>query len=146
MADRVPPTVRLLVPCEEAQQDQDTDQLLILNPLALVGLPPDLTFPIEVEELSVYAQVTHGIGVFPLSVEVRQVYDGNEEDRVVHQSEPLTLTFPTAARLEIYHLVFQLKNVPFDEPGIYEFRLLSDAEEFESPVATLRVLDQRAPL
>ena len=146
MADRVPPTIRLLLLCLDARYDEETGETILTNPIGVAGLPPGSAFPYTADHLSLYAQVSDGIGVIPLSVELRQVYDGDEEDRVVFQSDPYPLTCPLAPRLEIQDIFFPLGEVEFVAPGIYEFRLQSDVEGFESPVAMLRVLDREAGL
>lgn len=146
MADRVPPTVRLLFPCEKAERHPQTNHTIIYNPLAVAALPVGMTYPIDVEELWVFTQLSEGVGLFHLSVEMRQVYDGNRADRPVGRSEVLALVFPGANQLNVYDVEFRMTNVPFDEPGLYEFRLMSGDDGLQGQTAILRVLDLGAGL
>jgi hypothetical protein len=141
MAGRVPPTVRLLFPCEYAERDPQTNNIIVHNPLAVAALPPGMTYPIDVEELWVFTQLSEGVGLFHLSVEMRQVYDGSRAERLVGRSEVVALDFPGASQLNVYDVEFRMVNVPFDEPGLYELRLMSGNDELQGQTAILRVLD-----
>jgi hypothetical protein len=140
MADRVAPIIRLMFVCDEAMLDPDDDKWTLTNPWAVVGLPPDATFPFDVDELSVYAQFTDGVGVFDLAVEVRRVMP--DESRVaVVRSDPARLTFPGGNQILADEWVFLLTHVPLDEPGLYEFVAVAGDDELQGHTALVRVLD-----
>jgi hypothetical protein len=145
MADRVLPIVPLMFPCEQAQHDPQAGEVIVVNPWATVALPPGASFPFDVDELWVVAQLTDGVGTFRLLVEMRQRHDDGTE-RVVGRSDWTTLTFPGGGQLGVYDAVFRMTEVPFDEPGLYEFRVLADGEDLEGHTPTLRILDLGAPL
>jgi hypothetical protein len=139
MAERVLPTVPLLFPCEEAHHEDE--QVVVLNPWAAVALPDGTSFPIDIEELWVFAQLTDGVGTFRLTVEMRQRLDDGTERRV-GESPWTSLRFPGGGQLGVHDAIFRLTDVPFDEPSLYEFRVLADGEELEGHLPTLRVFDQ----
>lgn len=141
MADRVLPIVRLLVPCQEAHHDADSGEVVILNPWAVMGPPDGTGFPFDADEIWVYAQVTDGVGTFGLAVEVRQVYDDDRPDRAVGRGGAVTLAFPGGSQLAVYDVAFRITAVPFDEPGLYEFRVLAGDEALEGHTVTIRMLD-----
>jgi hypothetical protein len=123
--------------CEEIDHDPEADRITLTNPVPVAGLAA----PGEVPELWVYAQLTAGVGTFRLSVDVRQVYDDDTPPREVGRSEPLHVTFPGGHQLNVYDIPFRLTDVPFDGPGLYEFRILADDEELQGQTAVLRVFD-----
>jgi hypothetical protein len=143
MADRVMPTVPLLIPCQEGHEEDG--QVILLNPWAAVALPEGAGFPFDLDELWVFAQLTDGVGSFHLWIELRQRYDDGTE-RSVGVSEWLALEFPGGTQLGVHDALFRMTNVPFDEPGLYEFRLVADGEELSGHVPTLRILDWKTTL
>ena len=118
--------------------------MIVLNPWAAVTLPEGVSFPIDLEELWVFAQLTDGVGTFQLSIEMRQRLDDGTE-RPVGESSWTTLAFPGGGQLGVHDAIFRMTDVPFDEPGLYEFRVLADGEELDGPVSVLRVFDQGTP-
>jgi hypothetical protein len=141
---RVLPSVPLLFPCEEAHHDPQSGEVLVRNPWATVALPPGSSFPFDVEELWVYARFTDGVGTFRLSVEMRQRYDDGSE-RAGGRSDIMTVTFLGGTQLGVFDRAFRMRMVPFDEPGLYEFRVLADDEELAGHTPTLRVLNLGEP-
>lgn len=140
MADRVAPIVRLLIPCDGATLDPHDHWWVITNPWAVAGLPPGSTFPFDVEELSVYVQVTDGVGTFDLAVDIRRVLP--DETRVpVGRSQPTRITFAPGDQILFQDWAFVLAGVPFDEPGLYEFVIVTDDVELDGHSAVIRMLD-----
>jgi hypothetical protein len=142
---RVLPSVPLLFPCERIEVEEADAQVVVLNPLAAVALPPGASFPFNVDELWVYAQLTDGVGTFQVAVEMRQRLDDGTE-RVVGRTTPVTIPFPGGGQLGVIDAAFCLTDVPIDEPGLYEFRVLADDDELEGHTPTLRMLDLETPL
>ena len=68
-------------------------------------------------------------------------YDDGTSPRAVGRSEVLHLTFPGANQLNVYDFPFRMTNVPFDNPGLYEFRVLADDEALEGHTAVVRLFD-----
>jgi hypothetical protein len=141
MADRVLPIVTLVFPCQQAQLE--SGDVIILNPWASVALPDGVSFPIDLEELWIFAQLTDGVGTFKVSVEMRRRFDDGTV-QAVGDSPLITLSFPGGGQLGVQDAIFRMTNVPFDDPGLYEFILMADGEELDCQVPVLRVFDQRA--
>lgn len=140
MAHVVRPVVRLVLPCESAVHDSTARRITLTNPIAVAAH----TAPFEVPELWVYTQLTAGVGTFRLSVDLRQVYDDGTPPRPVGWSELRHLTFPGANQLDVYDVPFQMRDVPFDQPGLYEFRVLADDAELEGHTAVVRLFNPGA--
>jgi len=66
-----------------------------------------------------------------------QVYD--EKGKRIGQSQLSRREFQGG--LMVVEEVFQMADVPFDKPGIYEFRLLANHAELEGGLIILRVLE-----
>jgi hypothetical protein len=142
LADRVLPIVRLLLPCDSAAQDEFSEKWIITNPWAVVALPEGASFPFDVEEIWLYAQLAEGIGVVSLAVEMRHLHDDGSE-RIVGRSEVVELEFIGGNQLAIVERLFRMTRVPFEEPGIYQFRVVANYAELKGHVAEVRVLDLR---
>jgi hypothetical protein len=137
MPPTVRPIVRLVLPCETISHDPAAGRIVLTNPIAVASH----TAPFDVPELWVYSQLTAGVGTFRLSVDLRQVYDDGTPPRVVGRSDMLHLTFPGANQLNVYDIPFRMADVPFDGPGLYEFRVLADDTDLEGHTAVVRLFD-----
>lgn len=142
LATRVLPIVRLLLPCDSAAQDEFNEKWIIVNPWAAVALPEGATFPFDVDEIWLYAQLAEGIGVAPLAVEMRHLRDDGSE-RSVGRSEVTHVEFVGGNALAIRETIFRMRHVPFEEPGIYQFRVVANYADLNGHIAEVRVLDWR---
>jgi hypothetical protein len=137
MVPAVRPIVRLVLPCDAASHDPAAGRITLTNPIAVASH----TAPFDVPELWVYTPLTAGVGTFRLSVDLRQVYDDGTPPGAVGRSEVRHLTFPGANQLNVYDVPFRMTNVPFDEPGLYEFRVLSDDDQLEGHTSVARLFN-----
>ena len=87
-----------------------------------------------------YAQLTEGVGEFDLAVEMRRVL-AEDKRLTIGRSQPERIEFGGGNRLLVFDTVFHMINVPFDEPGLYEFCVMANYVELQGPTAVLRVLD-----
>ena len=142
LADRVLPIVRLLFACDSVARDELEEKWILKNPWAVVTLPEGASFPFDAEEIWLYAQLAEGIGDFQLAVEVRQVRD-NGTERKVGRSEAGQIEFIGGNQLAVIDTVFQLTQVPFDEPGLYQFHVMANYAQLKGQIAEIRVLDRR---
>lgn len=150
MADRVVPLVRLVLPVRRALIDLADEQWVLRDPLAIAYLPAGKRFPFRKSELWVYVQLTDGLGTWEVAVEMRQRRDDGSY-RFVGIGAMTPLEFEPGPRLATKATAFELRNVPFREEGLYEFRVVAQTsdsatptyEALNGPVAELRVLDPR---
>ena len=146
MADRVPPIVRLVLPCDDASLDLADEKWVLKNPWAAVGVPPGERFPFRLADAWVYAQFGEGVGTFELAIQVRHVRDDGSR-RTVGSGGVTRLTLPGGNALVVYDMVFHLRRLPFRGPGLYEFALIADAgeggawEPLAGATAVVRVFD-----
>jgi len=132
VADVIKPIVRLFFPCDDAILDIEDEKWTLTNPWHTLSMPTGITGGFRQEEIWLYAQLTGGVGTFNLSV---HLYD--ERGKRLGQSRPLPREFEGG--ITVVEEVFHLTNVPFDGPGIYEFRLQANHAELEG-VIHIRVL------
>jgi hypothetical protein len=134
VAEIVKPVVRLFFPCDEATLDLVDEKWTLKNPWHTVAMPPGVTGNFAQEEIWLYAQLTGGLGTFRFSVELR-----DETGRVVGKCKPSDER-ELAGGIQVFEAVFHLTRVPFDKPGLYEFKLLGNYAELEGGTAYLCVL------
>jgi hypothetical protein len=149
MADRVLPSVRLLLPCDTANFDLSDEKWVLKNPWGTVFLPPGAKFPFRVAEMCVYAQFTGGLGTFDLAVELLRLSD-EDSKRLVGTGAATRIEFPGGEPLLTRDLAFPLQRIPLREAGLYEFRAVSvgdaGSEVLAGRTAEIRVIDRRARL
>lgn len=86
------------------------------------GLRPPLgtQYPFFEIGLDVFVQLSGGSGAFELCVEL---YRMDTDPIMVMASPPSEVTF--ADRVAVYSFFRQFRMIPFDRPGLYEFRLFA---------------------
>jgi len=133
VADVVKPVVRLFFPCDEAVLDLADGKWMLKNPWHTVAMPPGVAGDFVQQEIWLYAQLTGGLGTFYLSVHLH-----DEDGTRIVKSQPFARDFPGGliAVEEVFHLI----DIPFDRPGLYEFKLLANHAELEGGTVNLRVL------
>ena len=139
------PTVRLLIPCDEARFDLADERWTVHHPWGpAVMLPPKARFPFRLTDAWVYVQFTDGVGPLDLYVELLQVQEHGSE-RWVGYSDVTRLDLPGGNPWVAFDTAFRLKRMPFRSAGDYKFRVVAEADDGFRPLdghtATVRVLD-----
>ena len=145
MAERVLPSVQLIFPCREAVYDLAHESWTLSNPWRAVIYPPGVRGNFEVPRFWVYALMGDGVGTFDLHVQMRFLPEGRAPE-VIGRSTPTRLDFPGGAQLLLFDTAFDMRNMPFDEPGDYEFAVLANYAPLPGQTAPLRVFDLGKPL
>ena len=149
MAERVLPTVRILLPCDSANYDLADQKWMLKNPWGTLQLPPGANFPFRVKDMWVYTQFVDGLGAFDLAVELLRIADDGSR-KSIGTSAATRIEFPTGERLLARDSAFRLKRVPFRQAGLFEFRAVAategGSEILTGQSAELRVLDRRTRL
>ena len=147
MADSVLPSVRILLPCDDAIFDLADQAWSLKNPLGTLQLPSGATFPYRVENMAVYAQFVGGLGAFDVAVEMLR-WDIDGSKKLIGTSAVTRYEFFHGQQLLTLATAFQLKMVPFRFAGIYEFRAVATtagrSQLLSGQSAELRVLDRRS--
>jgi hypothetical protein len=139
VADVVKPVVRLFFPCDEARLDSTDQKWWLKNPWHTVQMPPGISENFAQEEIWLYAQLTGGVGTFRFSVRLQE-----ETGHVIFKSKPSDERELSGGN-QVFEEVFHLTRVPFDTPGLYEFKLLGNHAELEGGIAELRVFPGEQP-
>ena len=128
---------RHLLVCREVLRDPFAPGAAYSLRGLVVFLQPndDIGYPLAAESLVLFAQVFGDAGQYDFWVDLVFVEDDGSESHV-------TTYGPMAASVRpgqfVEALTFPISNVPFPQPGIYEFRLRRDA--VQEPLATERLL------
>lgn len=104
----------------------------------IVYLQPldDIGFPLVAESLVLFAQLFGDAGRYTLSVDLVFVDEGDDTERTVATFGPTVVIVRPGQFVD--SISMPLWNVPFPQPGVYEFRLRRDA--VAEPLASERLL------
>jgi hypothetical protein len=146
MADHVLPSVRILLPCDDANIDLVDESWTLKRPWGTMRLPAGAQFPFRVSDMWVFAQFADGVGTFDLSVELLRLRDDGS-GKSIGTSAATRIEFPSGEQLLTRDTAFRLKRVPFREQGLFKFRVTAETENgsavLPGQVAEVRVLDRR---
>ena len=122
------PVLNAMLVCDMALREEGTGKV------SLIGIFENInaaSFPSVHPELSVYAKLTDADGEYVLRLELIQL----EKARIIASGET---TITPSDRMGSVELSFNLRNLVFQEPGLYEFRLSANAKHVGAK--TLRVV------
>jgi len=130
---RVPPTVRLIFACDSVAGD-GAGNIVVQNPLTHFQLPAGTTFPFRVGRLSVYLQLTAGLGTFDIAVEVwRRTGDGSRHFVTTSAVLP-GLVFSGPTRMTPVARGVELRRVRLRAAGEYELRAVAVTPDGSTPL------------
>jgi hypothetical protein len=138
------PTVRLFVVCADAVLSGPGGDLTsgwweVINPYHTVWMQPGVGRGFQVPRVTLYFQLTDGVGAFTFGVVGEQLDLANpQRDRVIARSKPLTATFDNP--WDVIEETVDLVGVGFPRPGQYRFRLLEKGQEIEGGTTFPRVM------
>jgi hypothetical protein len=151
MANRVAPKVRLLFACDDAKQLSD-GKWVLTNPWAVLDFPPGVA-RLDEPKMWFYVQLAEGVGEFELSLQMRYFEADGTWSIIGRGKNPTRMDFRGTEQLRVLKRALSLTNVPFEKPGIYEFRLVAincpehgQTTVLEGQTALIRVLDGRDKL
>lgn len=112
------PLAQALVVCDTVIEDKGSGKT------SLIGIFNGIetgAFPVQINEICVYASLANGHGVSEITLRCVRVHDDRETFR----------TFGSIAFRDpntVVELVFRLRGVPFPAPGLYAFELLCEGQ------------------
>jgi len=119
------PVVRHFLVCERLDISPDGRHVSLVNVIyairPVVGVPH--AYPRVHPELWVFAQMSDAHGVFNLSVELVR----SDDEESIFRTPPVRLNFGSDP-LAVRGWSKQMLNIPFHQPGLYEFGLLCDEQ------------------
>ena len=131
---KILPKVRMILLCEKA--DLEKEIWILQNPLSAVVMPPEIKENFRLKTIFLYAQLTGGVGRYNISMQVRAF----ASNYVLGRSHPQPIEFAATDRDLLVERVFQLNELTFPSPELYEFQLLANHLELEDQDTYLSVL------
>ena len=147
MPHQVIPVVSLILPCDEAVHEIAAESWVVVNPWTTTQeLPRGKAFPHRVPEVWIYSQLSGGLGIVDLAIEVLEVREDGTRRQVGISGAVRKLEFDLSNQLVPLVTAFRLKKVPFRSEGTYEFRLVAAQESgqwiaLNGPTAQVRLLE-----
>jgi hypothetical protein len=129
------PTVRYMILCDDVlASDLSPGKPLIIGLVSLIHWPAQSTEPFVLPRLCVHAVLTDGYG----KSQVRVSCFDNERNEEAWTTPEKTLSFEGKNPAGLHGVTFRIAGCKFKHPGVYTVRLLSDAEELDSCIITVR--------
>lgn len=94
------------------------------------------TFPVQINEICVYAALTNGHGLAQMELRCARV---NDDLQTFHTYGHISFRDPNT----VVELVFRLRGVPFPAPGLYAFELLCEGQPLLEKRFNVMQLDTR---
>jgi hypothetical protein len=110
------PMAQALVICDSIIDDIGTRKKSLIGIFSVINAA---VFPVQHPSMTVYASLTNGRGEVPVVLRCVRVEDDHE---VLSLAGAVRFPDPN----QVIDLVFNLKGVPFERPGLYTFELLSN--------------------
>jgi hypothetical protein len=112
------PTVRHLIACRRPNPIDAEYREAILRVVFALRPPAGASYPFRLPELHVFAQVAGGVGTFEFAVELFRM---DTDPVLIAAAPPIEFTF--GDRVAAYSFFRGFRMIPFERPGLYEFRL-----------------------
>jgi hypothetical protein len=130
------PVVRHFIACERIETAAGGSRYTLANVIHAIKPVPEAVYPCIHPQLSLFVQMTDGRG--KLSFRVQLIFlDVLDEEKSTHTSAPVILDLGNDP-LIVHGWPIRLKNVLFERPGLYEFRLLCGAHVIAREAMVLR--------
>jgi hypothetical protein len=115
-----PTVVRLFVPCSEVRCDitVSPNRYTLIDPFFSLR-PPDVGYPFLDPELWLFCQLADATGVQEFVIDLSW-----DVEATVQQLHQFRVNMGTD-RLAVRNFAVRITNLPFLQPGVYEFRLRS---------------------
>jgi hypothetical protein len=120
------PVVRHFIACERVEWSPDGRHYSLRNLISAIRPLPGTTYPRIHPELYLFAVLTDGQGRLPFSVQL-VTWDQQGQEQSIYTSPSVILDLGQDP-LAVHGWPIRLRNLPFDRPGLYEFRLRCDGE------------------
>jgi hypothetical protein len=109
------PTVRYLIVCEDVEIDGNIPpRVTLVGLIHAIRSLDDPPFPLLYREIRVFVQLTECRGPAAARIEIHNINSG----QVVFRAQTRTVPF-AADPLEVSGVVFRLRNLFFQEAGLY---------------------------
>ena len=119
------PVVRHFIACEEVERSADGQHYSLLKLVYTIRPLTGEPYPRIHPQLQLYAMLTDGVGRLPFTVEL--VTWDEIEPRSIYTTRTVIVDMGSDPLL-VHGWPIRLRNLVFERPGLYEFRLICDGE------------------
>lgn len=119
------PVVRHFIACEKVESSLDSRQYSLLNIIQTIQILPGAAFPQIHPELYLFAMMTDGTGEHEFVIELVYWDCGTQKSTWTSRRVKLDLG---PDPLKVHGWPVRLQNLPFAQPGDYDFVLWCDGE------------------
>jgi hypothetical protein len=128
------PVVRHFIACERIEHSPGSRNVGLYNLIHAIRPASDAIYPLIRRNLCLYVLLTDGSGRLPFQVRLMFI---EEEETEIYTTPPLSRDLGSNP-LAVMGWPLVLRNVPFPQPGLYEFRLLCAGQEIAREPIVLR--------
>jgi hypothetical protein len=119
-----PPRARHFIPCHAVLTDSNRHAYSLQGVIYLVQPAAGDSFPILLSELALFAVLSNGHGDYELFVQI-VTWDPTGTEVEVWQTSKVNLDLGKDP-LTVHGWPIRLRKIVFENPGLYEFRLICD--------------------
>lgn len=130
------PVIRHFIACERIDRTPDGKHCSLINVVHAIRPAAGDTYPLLRPLLCFFVQMTDGQGRHSFQLEM-VFLDSQLGETTIHTTPPVSLDLgqdPVAVQV----WPVRLRNLPFQRPGLYEFRLFCDGKEVAREPILLR--------
>jgi Family of unknown function (DUF6941) len=118
---RPPPVCKAILLCESVSTDPETNHVSVFRIFNSFALPK---FPLSLDPIIVFLQLTNGIGRYWTAVEVHDLHDGEVMGRV-----EVFVDFPD--RLTVRNLAITVPLLLLTHAGVYDVIVSAEGQEID---------------
>ncbi len=126
------PQIIRFFPCADADADDETGRITLIDPFSIVLLPNDTEYPCEISDIFFYVHVAAGLGTFYCCLEARA-----ENGLAVLRTKPKAVVFDGDNRFHGIEFLLHLPSWDIPGPGLYQFSLF--ANHVPEPIGTTEI-------
>jgi hypothetical protein len=131
-----PPRTRHFIPCHAVVTDSKRNAYSLEGIIYIIRPADHESFPLLMPEMSLFSVLSNAHGAYEFSVQII-TWDPAGKEIEVWQTSKVTRAFGKDP-LMVLGWPIRLRNIVFDRPGLYEFRLICDGAILAQTEVSLR--------
>jgi hypothetical protein len=117
----VVPIVRLFFPCAHIDENGGEGSITLVDPIDSIFLPPGVQKNFVLGPIFFYVQGKEGLGTFYFRIEIK-----GERGRRLARTKPKQVTFSRQNHNAAEELIFKIRDLRLESPGIVQFELFAN--------------------